>query len=228
MTPYDLRSQLEEDLSWRHEEIIFFQNIGSSLSAEEWNRYRRSLVLIVYAHFEGFCKVALSAYLNAVNQEMVSCFRAAPAVIAASFHELFKALKNPESKNDFFRNAAPDDRKLHSFSRDLEFIERAREIMRSVMQIPDAAVDMESNLKPVVLKKNLYRLGLDVKILDGHETAIGKLLWLRNNIAHGASKNGISLNDYEEVKTSAFKVMNSVLHIVYDSFVEKAYIRNIA
>ena len=186
------------------------------------------LVLILYAHFEGFCKFSLLSYVDAINQEEISCFKASPPIVAASLHEILKGLKNPESKSDLFRHAAPDDRKLHSYARDLEFIEHAREIMRSVMRIPDSTVDTESNLKPVVLKKNLFRLGLEIDTLNDHEGTIGKLLGLRNNIAHGASKNGIALEEYEKLRDSAFKVMSAVLHVVYDAFIGKAYIRQVA
>jgi hypothetical protein len=228
MTPSDLRSQLEQERSWRHEEIVFFQNIGASLDEPQQEQYRRSLILIVYAHFEGFCKFALTAYISAINQEDLSCFRATPALAAATLHDVFKALKDPNSKSDFFRATAPDDRKLHIFHRDLEFIQRARDALRTTVCIPDSAVDMESNLKPVVLKKNLYRLGLSIETFDAHESSIGKLLGLRNNIAHGSTRRGIAIKEYEEVRDSALKVMDLMLRVIFDSFTNKNYMRRVA
>ncbi len=225
MTPLDLRTQLENELSWRYEEIVFFQNILYGLNSDNQNQYRRSLVLIVYAHFEGFCKFALCGYLAAVNQERVSCFRAVPEIAAASMHDIFKALKDPQSKSDLFRRSAPDDRKLHAYARDVEFVEKAKSVMRSIIEIPESAVDTESNLKPVVLRKNLFRLGLDVDGLSEHEGTIDKLLGVRNGVAHGAIRGGVQEKDYSEFRESAFAVMNAILQAVHKSFSDKKYLR---
>lgn len=225
MTPLEMREQLEEELTWRREEIAFFQNVGARIEEEDRDRYRRSLVLMLYAHFEGFCKFALLTYVNAINQESVSCFRATPEIVGATLSEALKALRNPQSKSDVFRNTAPDDTKLHMLAREVEFIERAREVMRMKIVIPDSAVDMESNLKPVVLKKNLYRLGLNVDRLSSHSGFIERLLGMRNKISHGQSRAGITPAQYGEVKDAAYRVMDGVLHAVYESFLEKKYMR---
>lgn len=226
MTPLEMRGQLEEELTWRREEVAFFQNIGARVDEGDRDRYRRSLVLMLYAHFEGFCKFALLTYINAVNQEQVSCFRATPVLVSAALSDALKALKNSQSKSDFFRRTAPDDQKLHSLARDIEFIERARAVMRVKVEIPDSAVDTESNLKPIVLKKNLFRLGLDIDRLDSHSQFIEKLLGMRNKISHGASRTGVTPPQYGEVKDAAFRVMDGVMHAVYQSFLDKKYLRH--
>ena len=224
MTPDELRAQLEEDLTWRMDEIRFFQNIEGKLDELERDQFRRSLILIVYSHFEGFCKLAFTTYSVAITAEQLSCFKADAAIVAATLDEVFKALRNPESKSDFFRDSAPDDGKLHVLAREIEFVQRARSAMRAVVSIPESAVDMESNLKPVVLRKNLFRLGLKLDSLKEHEGSIHKLLNYRNNIAHGSSKAGISAKEYEVLRDAVSSLMNGVLHLVYEAFVGKLYL----
>jgi hypothetical protein len=53
-----IRAELDQEMAWRLEEVKFFQNQGNLLNEEQRNRYRRALILILYSHFEGFCKFA--------------------------------------------------------------------------------------------------------------------------------------------------------------------------
>src|SRR5215218_4504030 len=93
-----LWAQIEEDLMWRQDEIRFFQNQLETIKSEEdRDRFRRALVLLLYAHFEGFCKFALTLYAS-VNSSGITCGEATPAIAAASMSDLFRALNNPDKK----------------------------------------------------------------------------------------------------------------------------------
>ena len=151
----DLSAQLESELAWRQEEIRFFQNRGTMLlRQEEQDQYRRAVVLVLYAHFEGFCKFAFDLYRTSINGEQVACNEASPAIAAAGWARLFKELRDPSTKCAEFKHALPDDGKLHRFARDREFMERSVEFSRLPVTIPDDFVDTESNLKPVVLRRS--------------------------------------------------------------------------
>lgn len=55
MTANELREELEEELRWRQEELAFFKNQLSNINSEEDScRYRKSLVFLLYSHFEGY------------------------------------------------------------------------------------------------------------------------------------------------------------------------------
>ena len=44
---YEFRAELEEELRWRQEELVFFKNQLSNIESEiDADRYRKSLVLI--------------------------------------------------------------------------------------------------------------------------------------------------------------------------------------
>ena len=68
MTEDELRTQLELELAWRQEELAFLQNQINYVCDEKRDQYRKSLILMLYAHFEGFVKIALQTYLQFLNE----------------------------------------------------------------------------------------------------------------------------------------------------------------
>ncbi len=222
----ELRAELEEDRAWREEEIRDFQNRGSSIaSEEERKRYRRALILLLYAHFEGFSKFAFMLYASAVNRTAITCGKANYAIAAASLADMFTSLNNPQKKSALFRRELPDDFKLHRFAREREFIERLAEIERKQVNIPDYVVDTESNLTPIVLRKNLYRLGLPHDQFDSYAPEINRLLSIRNGISHGALKDGVGEKMYEQLRTVTSSIMTTLSAGVMKALSDAAYAR---
>ena len=227
MNVADFRAEMEGDLAWRQDEIRFFQNLTVHVAASgQEDQFRRALVVLLYAHFEGYCKFALSVYVNAVNQVGLPCRDANFALTAASLGDVLAALRNPSSKCDEFRNSLPDDSALHLFAREREFVERTTGFEARKVAIPDGVVDMESNLKPIVLRKNLYRLGLPLDTFEPVEGQINRLLNSRNQIAHGESKSGIPLKSYEELRDAVYTVMQSLTIEVTKALIERRFLRS--
>lgn len=221
-----LWAELENDQAWRQREIRFFQNQSAKLESEkEQNQFRRPLILLLYAHFEGFCKFALSLYVKAINEEGIKCSDADYAIAAASLADLFRTLRNPEKKCEDFRRSLPNDTVLHRFARDREFIERINLFDKRTVNIPDHVVDTESNLKPVVLRKNLYRLGFPHDQFEDIEGKIHLLLKYRNKIAHGELLTGIDREKYERLKDATYKVIDRIKRDVMHSLQNKQYLR---
>jgi hypothetical protein len=96
MSLLDIRAELEADQVWRREELVFFQNQSGLIeSSEKKDQYRRALVVMLYAHFEGFCKFALTLYVTSINNAGVTCGDVTPAIAASSLSDIFAALRNP-------------------------------------------------------------------------------------------------------------------------------------
>lgn len=223
----DLRAQMEDEFSWRQDEIRFFQNRLAYLDdATDQDRFRRALVLMLYAHFEGFCKFCLSLYVNAVNGEGITCNQANYAIAAAALSNVFRELRDPNKKCDEFRRALPEDAKLHKLARDREFLERTDDFGQKSVSIPDLVVDTESNLTPVVLRKNLYRLGLSPNQFDGFAGNINRLLQTRNSIAHGESSSGVDARTYTELHDIVFTIMREVTVQVTQALDSGMYLRS--
>lgn len=223
-SPDDVFRQMEGDRSVREREIRLVGNVARKAASQpEREMLFRTSVLLTYAHLEGFCKFALTAYVSAINALNLSCNEASHAIAAASLTELFGALRHPQTKHEFFANELPEDAKLHLMAREREFMANYTAAMRMPIRLAETVVDTESNLKPVVLMKNLFKLGLNYKAVEPHKSSISKLLGVRNAIAHGDILKVPKSEEIDEYVASAFGVMSFVQNEVYTALIRGTY-----
>lgn len=224
ITSEQLHAELESERAWREEELRFLQNQCKNLSVADREKYSRALVLMAYAHVEGFTKFALLGYVRCVNSSGLKCDEVVEAIAAASLNDVFIALRNPEKKSTHFSDA-PDDSALHRFAREREFVMRSVAVLSGPLALPDSVVNTEANLWPVVLRKNLFRLGLPhdrFKHLDGR---LSMLVNTRNEIGHGAIAKPINWALYEQLRKAALEVMKDLQAIVFTASDLKWYKR---
>lgn len=219
--------QLEEELTWRQDEMQFLHNQLSYITKEEDKKcYRKALVVMLYSHFEGFCKAAFSIYANAINQESLTCSHVIDPIIASSLATVFRDFENTNKKSSLFKNDLPEDRTIHRFSRQIELINNLNTIWAQRVNIPiNDVVDTEANLKPSVMRKILYRLGLPHDAFNENEGKIHSLLNYRNKIAHGSAKDGLDEKVYEEIQTSTLGIMSSTIKMIMNALSETNYLR---
>ena len=187
MSISDIRAQLELEFAWRRDEIRHLHNkLMADVDEPQRRLLRRPMILMLYAHYEGFVAVVLQAYVAYVNQQGISCHQVTEAVLAGSWSSVFAAMESGDKKAEFFKNSLPNDIALHRFARRREFVEQLDGFLSRDVSLSDDVVDTESNLWPVVFRKNLYKLGLDFSSLDAFDGSISELLNRRNEIAHGA------------------------------------------
>ncbi|MBX3214329.1 MAG: hypothetical protein KF850_20005 [Labilithrix sp.] len=221
-----LRAELEAEREWREREMRLFRNQVASLANEDERKIaRKMLVVMLYAHFEGVCKTLLSTYVIKLNALGLTVDGVEPAIAAASLYEVFKALRDPNKKCKVFARALPDDTQLHRFAREREFVEVAWQIATRPVQIDaDEVVNTESNLKPVVLRKILYQLGLDPKLAEPWEGTIDHLLRRRNDVAHGTAKGGLDEKDYSALEQAVALVIDGLVQAISQAIANKAYL----
>lgn len=181
---------------------------------------------MLYSHYEGFCKTAFGIYADAINTENLVIRVVNKYIAACSLDHVFLAYENKDKKCKIFSNKLPEDGKLHRFARQVDFIEEMDQFEEQIACISETVIDTESNLKYIVLKKLLYRLGFDYDCFDQYQSNIDKLLGKRNNIAHGAQKTGVSESDYKEIERDIFDVMNSVIYTVMEALEQKQYLKH--
>lgn len=141
-SPEDVFQDIEIDRALRETEIRLIENVAARASDErEKTMLRRSLVLLTYAHLEGFCKFALMAYAGAVNALKLPCREAATPLVAVTLSRVFAALRNVESKHPYFATKLPDDRALHLLARERAFIEGFEAISAERVEVPDRTID---------------------------------------------------------------------------------------
>jgi hypothetical protein len=226
MTLDDIWGQLESDLSWRQEELRLLSNSISGRAREaDRDRLRRAQIVMLYAHAEGFCKVALSTYIRAINDLRLKGTEVSDFIVALSFSDVFHAIAYGDPKGKVFNDPLPDDAGLHTFGRRRDFIAAMQRLMARPVIVPDDAVDTESNLNSKVLRRNLYRLGFSVQTFAQYDGDLDELVYRRHSIAHGIDLNPIRKDLYEKLERVAFQFMDELVLSIVDSIETSGYLR---
>ena len=221
-----VRSEIEQEREWREKELRSLKNLITQIRAtEDQNVTRKALVVMLYAHFEGLTKALFTIYVNALNGLEIRISSAHSALAAAALADLFKALRNPNSKCKVFQHTLPQDVKLHRYARDREFLERTANFGAKALKIePDLVVDTESNLKPVVLRKILFQLGLDPDVVAPWEGHVNQLIKRRNDVAHGTARDGIDVKDYDALEKAVKDVVDALVAALTTALTSQAYL----
>lgn len=222
----EFRAEMEAEREWRETEMRQLRNQISFIASEEQRKTaRKALVVMLYAHFEGVSKALLSMYVNRLNGLGLCVGDVVPPIGAASLAEVFQALRDPNKKCAEFARSLPNDAALHRFARDREFVEVAWKVAQRSVQIDaDEIVDTDSNLKPSVLRKILFRLGLDPDLAQPWEGAIHLLLNRRNDVAHGTARAGLEEKEYAKLEQAVSLVVDGVVKAISDAIAGKAYL----
>lgn len=212
---------------WREQEMRLLHNQLPLLPTDnDRRRYRKALVVMLYAHFEGGTRTILQTYADAVNNLGHTVGEANYALAAAVLSDVFKALNDGDRKCKVFARGLPDDQKLHRFARQRDFLEEIEGFEERHVSInPDEIVNTESNLKPLVLRKILYRLGLDPELVLNWSPVIDELLQRRNDVAHGMKKDGLEDRDYSRLEKAVREVTDNIVAAVTAALRARAYLR---
>ena len=226
MTADEFRAALEGELQWRQEELAFFKNqLNNILDENDKKRYRKSLVLILYSHMEGYIKIALQTYIQYINDQHLRRKDVISGLRVAGMHKEFLAYENLDRKCEVFHRALPDDTALHRFYRRVDFIEQLEEIQNTTLRIEDTVIDTESNLWYVVLQKNLYKIGLPVDMFEQYQRPIDALVNRRNSIAHGNAHAGVEQQEFTRWEVSTISIISDITRLLYDYANHQRYLQ---
>lgn len=225
MTNDELRLSLEEDLTWRKEEIFFFKNQLNNFHVDtEKDRYRKSMVVILYSHLEGFTKICLLSYVQFLNSLELKRNEVCSNLKAASMEKEFKAYDSNDAKCKIFKKQLPEDVKLHKLYRRVHLLDEMNNFQNKTLIIDDETIDTESNLWYIVLQKNLYKMGLPVDLFIDYKGDIDGLVNRRNSLAHGAAKAGIVQQEYQNWENKILRVMENMIITIYNYAVNEKYL----
>lgn len=216
MTADELRASLEAELAWRQEELAFFKNQLNDVIEENKNKYRKSLVLILYSHMEGYIKICLQTYIQYINSQRLIRKDVNTGLMVASMYKEFIAYENLDRKSEFFRKELPDDMRLHRLYRRVDFMDKVEEFKEQELIIDDQIIDTESNLWYIVLQKNLYKVGLPIHLFDDFRDDIDALVNRRNSIAHGNFRAGVTDFEFSNWESKVSEILSGVTRLLYD------------
>jgi hypothetical protein len=164
-----LQDSLDREMGWRVKEIAAFR-VASRANGPERQYFIRAGIALVYAHWEGFIKLASESYLSFVQhqghayRDLKSCF--AVFGLKAELHMLANS-----------RKSAPN---IRAFDFILAEMDQPAEMHMA------KAIDTESNLTSIVFQNIATSLDINT---DGYETRFNlideSLVRRRNRVAHG-------------------------------------------
>lgn len=105
MTEDEFFSELEAGWATRQAELLALQNLAARMEECDADRYRRAMVLMLYAHFEGGVKFSLLVYVKFLNELDIAIVDANAEIAAAGISDVMHALRDPHRKcPEFSRN----------------------------------------------------------------------------------------------------------------------------
>lgn len=221
----NVRDELEYESKWRQKELNSLHNLMMHIPNEEDKRvYRKALITMLYAHFEGFCKSALRIYIRAINEEKLPCFKVNECIAASSLAEIFQAIDDPNKNCDFFAGICPN-KNTRRFFRHHYFIMELNNLLNHEVNLSQEILDTDSNLKIHVLGKILYEMGLSYNLFDSHVGTISNLVDRRNYYAHGENVSGIDEKNYLILLESTNVIINELKTILFNSLKNKLYLK---
>ena len=206
-----VRESLVDSQNWRLQEIQDIQFLCGNAAGRSLTVLHRSLVLLLYAHLEGFTKDALQEYLNYIAELNLNCADALPVLATSSLKDEFKCFYDISSGVRHLPSALKDDLKLRRTAIEARFVSKSSSLHSKKIAFGVDFIDTESNLDEEVLRKNLFRLGLDHQQFRKEEAAFSRLKRLRNAIAHGQNDRFADNEEAEKMIELVSSTMQSLI-----------------
>lgn len=171
-TEEHLGHALDEDLAWRKRELstLKFMLTRPSVRAHELDVLLRGAVALLYAHWEGFVKVAGQSYLEFIAAQRLRCDELAPPFLALATRKVLAKADGASRIRSHIEVALFYRSKLHE---------------QSTIPFKDG-ISTRSNLSSEVLNDIIATLGLVYAPFETKARLIDeRLLRTRNTVAHG-------------------------------------------
>ena len=190
----ELNSFFDESIVWRKRELTTAKLLISQARGHERDLLRRGCICLIYAHWEGFVKVASTALLNLIHNRGHKYDQLCPGLIALSIRSKYKVAEGT--------------------SKILIHTDIAKFYIEELHQNADVpwkdVIETRDNLNSEVLEEILAIFGIDYSGYATKKAFVDdKLLYYRNNIAHGKKL---------DVDESEYNLLHDVILSLIDQF----------
>ncbi|OCR00981.1 hypothetical protein BCD67_06370 [Oscillatoriales cyanobacterium USR001] len=210
-TAEQLSDKLSNDIAWRKKELSEIKSLveSKSFSDQRHKALVRSGVCILYAHWEGFVKLAANSYLEYVSLKKLTYKQLSSNFLALAMKEKLKEAKETNKPSlyipvcDFFLS---------------ELDQRCN--------LPKDAISTASNLSSEILKEITAILGIDFSLYSINSQLIDtKLLKTRNEIAHG-NYSVFDREEYIELHIEVIGMLEIFRNQIENAAIEKKFMQN--
>ncbi len=217
-----LRNDMEESLTWRKQEYFTLKN---TLKEENKIPVTKILIVILYAHLEGFFKDCLESYVSFLNSSEKTLASFSDEIITLSLTKEFSSFEDLNKKCKELKLNLPIESFLHKFHRrkELTIIFRT-DYLNKKIKINEKVINTKSNLNYDIFQENFYLFGLDYNYFDSYKEFINKLVNLRNSVAHGSQKTPINFNDFQNIELKILELMEKIIVYLYNYCEKKNYL----
>ncbi|NJM19986.1 MAG: hypothetical protein HC836_17050 [Richelia sp. RM2_1_2] len=209
-TAEQLSDKLSNELAWRKKELSEVKSlVETKFSLSKHNALIRSGICLIYAHWEGFVKLAANSYLEYVRLQKLDYKDLANNFLALAMKERLNQAKETNKPSlyipvcDFFLN---------------ELDQRC--------ELPKDVISTASNLSSEILKEITHSLGIDFSPYSTKSILIDtKLLKTRNEIAHG-EYSIFDKEEYIELHAEIITMLDIFRNQIENAAINKDYMRN--
>ncbi|MBF0339641.1 MAG: hypothetical protein HQL95_01595 [Magnetococcales bacterium] len=204
------QDEIENDLKWREEELAALKKMlfDSDKDSIKNQALLRSLVVLLYAHFEGYCKFLWDLYLSVIEKSNTKRSKLIDEVAILSLSSTIKDVRN-KSEDDIYNL----------------LINNSSNLLNSPVKF-ESKLTADSNLKSHIYKENNRKINIKTETIDEHEKIINNLVGRRNEIAHGERNPIKNINDYKKYEHSVQIVMHDLAVKILDAIEKKKFIKN--
>ena len=202
----EFRNDMEESLSWRMDELRVLKNL---LRENNNVPVVKTLIVMLYAHFEGFFKDCLECYIKYINSTGKLLKYFTDSLITASLNREYAAFEDLNRRCKELSTTPPAEDFLHKYHRRKELTQKlTSDYLNREIRIDDKIINTKSNLDYNVVQENMYILGLNYNHFLDKQYNITKLVNLRNSVAHGSQREPIEFEEFEKIERDIFEIMN--------------------
>lgn len=200
--------QLEQDLNWRESELASFKVlvVDASPGTVREQALLRALWMMLYAHYEGFCKFAWDTFIDHLQGSRALRCDCVESIAIFSLTKIFKDLRNYDPRMIWEFCTTDFQKKMGS---QISF---------------DIPLETKSNLWPELCKDNCNALNLPYTAIDRHHHKLRTLVSRRNDIAHGKQMTIHSLQEYQKYEDAAFEVMYEITLGIVECLSDQSYL----
>ncbi|MBD3399913.1 MAG: hypothetical protein GF399_06235 [Candidatus Coatesbacteria bacterium] len=219
----DAYEELENEHLRRFEEYTKIKNIlyKDNTHIEYVNKY---LIVILQAFVEGYVKIAFEIYIKYVNLNRINVNCINRYLLTLTLSKELTTLCDTNKKSKLFKRKLPEDKKLHLLARQYNFINEYENIQNHTVEIRSEDVTGFNLLFPNSIKRALFLLGLDYDWIDEYKCILYKIINKRNDIAHEMMGDEVEANEYNDLESNIFKIMEEIKLLIYLSLKNERYI----